>query len=106
MVLRPHWHDSQSEAVSRGSGKRWWQLFGDEPGTEILVGRIFGDVDLRFKTSLSSARLTRTSLADERVKAVVLLATCGAAREMGAQPRHRRLGVFARELELDVAVEL
>ena len=44
--------------------------------------------------------------ADERAQALVLLAAGGAAGEVGAQPGNGRVGVGARELELDVPVEL
>src|SRR5262245_33022993 len=51
-------------------------------------------------------RLQRLLAADERAQALVLLAAGRAAGEMSAQPRDRRVGVCAGELQLDVAVEL
>src|SRR3712207_2079503 len=44
--------------------------------------------------------------ADERAEALVLLAAGRAADQMGPQAGDRGVGVGARELELDVAVEL
>ena len=50
--------------------------------------------------------LGRLVAADEGAQALVLLAARGAAGEMRAQPGNGGVGVFAGELELDVAVEL
>src|SRR5207245_7781545 len=44
--------------------------------------------------------------ANERAQAFVLLAAGGATSEVRAQAGHRRVGVAAGELELDVLVEL
>src|SRR5438132_8839757 len=52
------------------------------------------------------SRLERLFPADERSQALVLFATGGAAGKVGAQAGDHRVGVLARELELDVAVEL
>ena len=49
--------------------------------------------------------LQKLLAADERTQALVLLAARGTAVEMGPQPRDRGVGIGARELELDVAVE-
>ena len=43
---------------------------------------------------------------DQGAQALVLLTARRAALEMGAQPRNRSVGIGARQLELDVAVEL
>src|ERR671930_21317 len=50
--------------------------------------------------------LERLLAADERAQALVLLAAGGAAVEVRPQPGRRGVRVLARELELDVAVEL
>src|SRR5204862_7551974 len=56
--------------------------------------------------SLTSRLLESLLAADERWQALVLLATRGAAVEVGSQSRDCGVGVGARELELVVFVEL
>ena len=48
----------------------------------------------------------RPGYCHERTKALVILAACGAPREMGLRAGDRGVGVTAGELQLDVAVEL
>jgi hypothetical protein len=45
-------------------------------------------------------------MAQQCGEAVVVLATGGAAREVGSHARYSSVGVAARELKLDVAIEV
>jgi hypothetical protein len=95
------------DAEAQASSLRF--LGGDAPAFLAVIALAAAAAPVLNRTralSVGNGCLERLLAADERAKALVLLTAGRTADQVRPQARDRSVGVLARELELDVAVEL